>query len=174
MGTIQVSYRWLMLVFAVFPLNLWAGMIEQRTVLWVNLDRDKSAYVDKAVISIVEDNSEERSVPFHIYMNKRPVQITNELVEMALIKNDAGALSRLKKALVEYRDEERSGPRGDSQKGLDGIIVYSSKPTPRLIRLTTPRNYSKKVTYLEVKQPFNMKSFTDQFYDSLPPITRLP
>jgi hypothetical protein len=173
MGTVKVSYRCLVLMFAVFPLDLWAGLIEQWTVLWVNLDHKKAAYIDNAVRSL-EDGCGEDWGAFLVYMKKRPVQITNDLVEMALIKNDAGALSRLKKALVDYRDEDRSGPRGDEQKGLDGIIVYASKPAPRLIRLTTPRYYSKKATYLEVEQPFNMKSFSEQFCNSLPPITRMP
>lgn len=173
MEILNINYRWFVLVLAVFPLDLWAGLIEQRTVLWVNLDQDKSAYIDKAVRNL-EGACEAEWGQLHIYMKKRPVQITNDLVEMALIKNDGGALSRLKKALVDYRDENLEGPRGDSQKGLDGIIVYSSKPTPRLIRLTTPRNYSKKVAYLEVAQPFNRQLFIEQFCNSLPPITRLP
>jgi hypothetical protein len=173
MGIFKIGYRCLMLLVAVFPLDLWAGLIEQRTVLWVNLDRDKSAHIDK-IVGNLEGACEADWGAIVIYMKRRPVQITNDLVEMALIKNDAGALITLKKALVAYRDEELKGPRGDDQKGLDGIIVYSSKPTPRLIRLTTPRHYSKKVTYMEVEQPFNKKSFTEQFCNSLPPITRSP
>lgn len=164
----------LILLPLLLPLAAQAGYIDQLNVLWVNLDAGQAVHIDKTVSTTVRQGCEGQERQVILYMRKRPSQITDDLVSKAFIEEDAGALARLKRALVDYRDEDIPGAKGDEQKGLDGIIVYSSKPSPRLISLTTPRNYKKKVSYAEVASPFDAKSFSDLFCVSLPPLTRRP
>ena len=155
------------------PVFAKAGIVGNLNVLWINLDV-YDANADKIIPKIIETGCPEMRNELILYIKKRPQQLTNELVSKAFLKDDAVALSKLKRALVTFRDENIPGPKGDQIKGLDGVLVYTSKPYPQLMTLTTPRRRDENIVAIKVKMPFNPQDFQEQFCSMLPDLTRRP
>ena len=156
-----------------WPFFASAGTVEDLRVLWVNLDITDPT-TDPIIFNAVKIGCHSMNEKLIMYVRKRPPELTNELVSKAFVSKDAVALRQLKRALVAFRDENLPGPKGDQIKGLDGILVYTSKPYPRLLTLTTPRHRDKRVMSIKIKTPFDDAEFQGEFCSMLPDLTREP
>ena len=150
-----------------------AGSVDDRLVLWVNLDITDPT-TDPIIFKAVKTGCHNINEELIMYVRKRPPELTNELVSKAFINDDLAALRKLERALVAFRDENLPGPKGDQIKGLDGMLVYTSMPYPKLLTLTTPRYRDKHIFSVKVKTPFDAAGFQEQFCSMLPKLTRKP
>lgn len=99
-----------------------------------------------------------------------------DLVKSAFVKKNANALVKLGRELVTFKTTlGNSDDEGDATPfGLDGIIVYSSKPKPRFMSLTTPRNYKHKIKTFYIKNVNDKASIQDAFCKAVPHYTGIP
>jgi hypothetical protein len=110
-------------------------------VVWVNLDIKNETKIDDDPIYeyLYKHDCPNSHLLGWFIDNSSVVQIDVNLVERAFIKNDATALAKLEKKLVRYKElPDNDGTEKVYPFGLDGIIVHSSVPKPRLMSLTTP------------------------------------
>ena len=102
--------------------------------------------------------------------------IEYNLVKDAFIKNDAKALTKLGQKLADYKEpQDTDGTEKEPPPiSLDGIIVYASKPKPRFMSLTTPRNYKHKIKTYYIKNVNDKASIQDAFCKAIPHYTGVP
>lgn len=145
--------------------------------VWVNLDIDY-------------DNSNDDDQMYEYLSQRRCAnaprlgQLTNvsdsplvdiDLVKSAFIINNASALTELGADLVKYKVfPDNDGFEQVHAYGLDGIIVYASKPKPRFMSLTTPRNYKHKIKTHFIKNVNNKASILAAFCKAIPHYTGIP
>lgn len=105
--------------------------------------------------------------------------IDYDLIYDAFVKNDTNSLLEINSQLIAFKDYPNSEGGDDGLKrvqpfGLDGIIVYSSKPKPRFMSLTTPRNYKHKIKTFYIKNVKDKASIQDAFCKAIPHYTGIP
>ncbi len=153
----------------VIDVNVLAGSVSGPYVVWVNLDANQGKQVDDVLKKYLNQKNRDCFEYYKepiLYMQDRPANISNELVYDAFVKGNLEAIATLNKKLIDFVDED-----GD---GLDGVMVYSSKPRPRIMSLTTPRNYKKKIKTIYLQEPISDTAVQAAFCAVVPPITRAP
>jgi hypothetical protein len=138
-----------------------AGITGGPLVVWINLS-PKPVEVDKRIQAYLGSGEGERdcgNFGMSLYMIRKPPEITAELAAAALVKKRPAALARVNKLLRK--------PFRDATEGMDGIVVYTEDPDPKLYSLTTGKTT---VRELEIYP----KELETGLCVILPPIVRKP
>lgn len=171
--------RWRAAVFFAVLLNIsfqaFAGYAGGPYVVWVNLDRSSEG---ERVDKIVADYATAKAVNCAgrwkmgdslLYMKKRPLLITDDLVEDVFIRKNWSQKKRLSSALRNYKDIDFH-----HYDGLDGIIVYTTESGAKMMSLTTGKRKIESVAIASHSRPPVKGDIEDAFCALLPPITRAP
>lgn len=151
---------------------------EYSNAVWVNLDINYDTQDSDDQMYDYLDRYKCPNPPFlGWFVNNADTPITDiDLVKSAFVKKNATALVKLGRVLVTFKTTlGNSDDDGDAAPfGVDGIIVYSSKPKPRFMSLTTPRNYKHKIKTFYIKNVKDKASIQDAFCKAIPHYTGIP
>lgn len=159
-----------------FYCNIISAKEQYSLVVWANWDIKNEISNDDPVYDYLSDY-ECPNPPFLGRLIEHPnlVHISLDLVESSFFKRNANALVNLGQKLVNYKElPDNDGIEKVHPLGLDGIIVYSSKPKPRFMSLTTPRNYKHKIKTYYIKNINDKASIQDAFCKAIPHYTGIP
>ena len=154
-------------LFSGFSLHSFAGYRDDRLVVWVNLNEGQNKMlINNLIREFIESGriDKECGVKWSdwgsiLYMKKRPTGITDELIKKVFLEN----------LLKSFRDPER-----EIKEGLDGIIVYSGKNSPKMMNFVTGRKKIKTFHLASNKSSPSTRDVEDAFCVLLPPVTRAP
>ncbi len=113
-----------------FSCSAFAGVAVEPNIVYANLSVSSDKSVDAVLKGVINSTNPECWVKGGgvVYMRKRPAGIDDKMIKRAVLQGRLSAKRVLSNALLSYRD-------GDVD-GLDGVVVYTDKPVPRLASMT--------------------------------------
>lgn len=145
-----------------------AGEQDGPYVVWVNLSKNKN--IDEVVAKHIHDEiggrtlEENKCLPpgILVFMKIRPNNISDALVEKAVVKED-------KKSIIVLNNKLRHVYNEEIDKGFDGIVVYDDVSGPRFSVLVSGK---KAIMREKIPVVTDSKSIWNAFCRVVPPITR--
>lgn len=124
------GYACLVLALVLFASGASAGVVIEPNIVYANLSDAPDEAVDLALKGSINAVHPECWVKGGglIYMKKRPPGVDDKLIRRAVLQGRLSAKRSLSNALLSSRDDEVNG--------LDGVVVYVDRPSPRLASMT--------------------------------------
>lgn len=139
-----------------------AGMTSGLYVVWFDLGGSNS--IEKILVASTNNTRDDcRPNGAILFIHKKPKALTEPLIRSGLIDKSPEAIRKIDKALkasfMEFHD------------GLDGVVAYTNRPTPRFVSLD--RDDRMPSTSL-IKDINNPRSVLDAFCLATPVVKRSP
>jgi hypothetical protein len=112
-----------------------AGFPSGPYIVWVDLEEGRNLQMTVKLLSYIKNLKPntfcgDTAAGWILYIHSRPDGITNALVENALVNNNDKSKKNLLSLINNYRDKIT-----ETNEGLDGVILYSSKGEGRLVSM---------------------------------------
>ena len=176
MFNLKIKSSIILLLVLSFNNIVFAQLRKESNIIYSNIDSPISNNIDKIINNLFYKGKCIGKNKLARMYDKDKLSI--DIIRDAFLLNKKSSINLIENYLIDYKDQLDSDdalkPTDKQYIGLDGIIVYSSDPQPRLMRLTTPRNYKHNIKTFYIRDIKNKKDIEEAFCKSIPPVTEGP